>query len=72
MYYTLSCPTLNKDFNNNNNNNNNNNDNFPDTRKYWIDVQWESHLMGEGILFSLGWQSFKRWCLNKNTGVEAP
>ena len=49
MYYAKSSPTLNKDFNNNNNNNNNNNsnnnknnnNNFPETRKYWVDVQWE-------------------------------
>ena len=27
MYYTIFCPTLNKDFNNNNNNNNNNSNN---------------------------------------------
>ena len=27
MYYTIFCPTLNKDFNNNNNNNNNSNNN---------------------------------------------
>ena len=25
--------------NNNNNDNNNNSDNFPETRKYWVDVQ---------------------------------
>ena len=27
--------------------------------------------MGWKILFSLGWPSFLRWCLNKNIGVEA-
>ena len=32
----------------------------------------QSHPMGRAILFSLGWQSFQRWCLDKNTGVEAP
>ena len=31
-----------------------------------------SHLMGRGILFSLGWQSFYFYCLDKNTSVEAP
>ena len=30
----------NDDDNSNNNNNNNNNNNFPETRKYWVDVQW--------------------------------
>ena len=32
----------------------------------------QSHLMRKGILISLGWQSFQRLCLDKNTGVEAP
>ena len=60
----------NNDSNNNNNNNNSNNNNksnnninknnnFPETRKYWVDVQWgKSHLMERRTLFSLGWQSF--------------
>ena len=30
------------------------------------------HRIGREILFSLGWQSFQRWCFVKNTGVEAP
>ena len=45
--------------NNNSNNNNNNNNNFPETGKYWVDVQRgivSSH--GERDLFSIGWQSF--------------
>ena len=35
-------------------------------------LQQNKYVMGRGILFNLGWQSFSRWCLDKNTGVEAP
>ena len=32
-------------YNNNDNNNKNNNDNFPETRKYWTDVQRGNNLI---------------------------
>ena len=34
--------------------------------KYWVGVQQgQSHLMGRGCLFSLGWQPFWLWCHGK-------
>ena len=49
----FSFTNLNNNNNNNNNNrNNNNNNNFPETTKYWVDVQWgtvSSHWEGDPL-----------------------
>ena len=66
-----SDKSFNNDDDNNNNNNNNNDNNSNDSPRAentgFMFSGAQPHLMGRGIFFSLGWQSFQRFCLNKNT-----